>query len=82
MLHVPYVDGTSLRGVKDMGMVRASCNVITVSACWLINRALARTPPGICAGGMMIMGDVVLRTLVDRCVFVVVGCDLAGSTLV
>ncbi len=73
MLHVSYVDRRSLRGVTDMGMVRASCNIIAVSACWLINRALARTPPGICAGGMMIMGDVVSRTLVDRCISVVVG---------
>ena len=71
MLHVLYVAGASLRGVKDMGMVRASCNVIGVSACWLTNRALARTPPGIGAGGMMITGDVVLRILVDRCFSVV-----------
>ena len=66
MLHVLYVAGTSLRGVKEKGIVRASSIVITVSACWLINRALARTPPGIRAGGMIITGDVVPRILVDR----------------
>ena len=71
MLHVPYVAGTSLRGVKDKGMVRASCIVIALTACWLINRALALTPPGICTGGMIITGDVVLRILVDRCFSVV-----------
>ncbi len=65
-----YVAGTSLRGVKDMGMVKASCIVITVSGCWLIKRALAHTPPGTCAGGMIITGDVVPRILVDRCFFV------------
>ena len=69
MLHVA---GTSLCGVKDMGMVRASCSVIAVSACWLINRALARTSPGTRPGGMMITGDVVLRILVDPCLSVVV----------
>ena len=36
VLHVSYVAGLSLRGVKDMGMVRAFCNVIGVSACWQI----------------------------------------------
>ncbi len=56
-----------------MGMVRASCKVITVSACWLINHVLARTPPGTRAGGMMITGDVVVYTLVDCCFSVVVG---------
>ena len=86
MLHVLYVDGTSLRGVKDMGMVRASCNIIAVRACWLINCARARTSPGICTGRMVITGDVVLRTLVGRRVSVVAGCGSdwinAGSALV
>jgi hypothetical protein len=76
VLHVPYVAGTSLRGVKDKGMVRASHIVIAVSACWLINPALARTPPGIRAGGMIITGDLVSRILVDRCFSVV---DWRGS---
>ncbi len=76
MLHVLYVAGTSLRGVKDKGMVRASCIVIAVSACWLINRALVCTPPGIHAGGMIITGDVVLRIPVNRCFSVV---DWHGS---
>ena len=71
-----YVAGTSLRGVKDKGMARASCIVIALTACWLINRALARTSPGICAGGMIITGDVVSRILVDRCFSVV---DWHGS---
>ena len=62
----------SLRGVKDMGMVRVSCIVIAVSACCLINHALVRTPPGICAGKMIIMGNVVPRILVNRHFSVVV----------
>ena len=66
MLHVSYVAGTSLRGVKAKGIVRASCIVIAVSACWLINRALARTPPGTRAGRMIITGDLVPHFLVDR----------------
>ena len=73
VLHVSYVAGTSLHDVKDMGRVSASRNVIAVSACWLINCALACTPPSICAGGMMITGDVVVHTLVDPC-YSVVGC--------
>ncbi len=72
MLHVSCVAGTSLRGVKAMGIVRASCIVIAVSACWLINRTHPRTPPGIRAGGMIITGDVVPRFLVDRRFSVVV----------
>ena len=54
-------------------MVRASCNVIPVSARWLINCALARTSPGSRAGRMMITGDVVSHTRVNCCVSVVVG---------
>jgi hypothetical protein len=72
VLHVSYVAGTSLHGVKDMGMVRASRIVIAVSACWLINRVLVHTPPGTCAGGMIIKGDVVPCNLVNRCFLVVV----------
>jgi hypothetical protein len=42
--------------------------------CLLANyHALARTPPGTHAGGMMITGNVVARTLVDHCFPVVVG---------
>ena len=72
MLHVSYVDGTSLGGVKEKGVVRASCIIIAVIACWLISRALAGTPPGIRAGGMRITVDVVPRFLVDCCFSVVV----------
>ena len=72
MLHVLQVARTSVCGVKAMGMVRASCMVIAVSACWLINRALAGTPPGTRAGEMMIMGDMVPHSLVDRHFSVVV----------
>ena len=55
--------------MNDMGMVRASCNVIAVSALWLINRVLASVPsPSILYGGMIITGDALSRTLVDRCV--------------
>jgi hypothetical protein len=61
-----------LCGVKAKGIVRASCIVIAVSACWLINLALARTPPGMRAGGMITMGDLVPRFLVERCFSVVV----------
>ena len=73
--------------MKAIGMVRASCNVIAVSALWLIVRVLACVPPpSILYGGMIITGDVLLRTLVDRLVFVVVGlgssCINAGSALV
>ena len=82
-----YVGGTSFRGVKDIGTVRASWNIIAVSALRLINHALACVPPpSILYGGMIITGDVLLRTLVDRHVFVVVGlgssCINAGSALV
>ena len=66
MLHVSYVAGRGLRGVKEKGIARDSCIVIDVSACWLINRALVCTPPGICTDGMRITGDVVPRILVDR----------------
>ena len=66
------VAGTSLRGVKAKGIVRASCIVIALSACWLINRALVPTPPGIRAGWMIITGDVVPGFLVDRRFSVVV----------
>ena len=65
---------------------RASCNVIAVSALWLINRALARVPPpSILYGGMIITGDVLSLTLLDWRVFVGVGrssCINAGSVLI
>ena len=58
-----YVGGTSFRDVKDMGMVRASCNLIALSALWLINHALACVPsPIILYGGMIIAGDVLSHT--------------------
>ncbi len=52
--------------------------------CLLANyRALVRTPPGICVGGMMIMGDVVSRIPVDCCFSVVVwrGSDWINTGL-
>ena len=67
MLHVSYVAETSLCGVKAKGIVRASCIVIAVSACWLINRVvLARTPHGTRASVMIITGGVMPRFLVDH----------------
>ena len=82
MLHVSYVAGTSLHGVKDIGMVRASCIVIVVSACWLFNRALACIPPGYRAGGMIITGGVVPRILVYPCFSVFVWHGSGWSMLV
>jgi hypothetical protein len=65
---------------------RASCNVIAVSALWLINRALARVPPpSILYGGMIITGDVLSLTLLDWRVFFGVGrsgCINANSVLI
>jgi hypothetical protein len=72
VLHVPYVAGASLCRVKAKGIVRASCIVIAVSACWLINCAFARTPLGTRAGGMITTGDLVPRFLVERHFSVVV----------
>ena len=61
---------------------RASCNVIAVSALWLINRALARVPPpSILYGGMIITGDVLSLTLLDWRVLLVLGAP-AVSMLV
>ncbi len=81
-----YVGGTSFRGVKAIGLARASCNVIAVSALWLINLALARVPsPSILYGGMTMTGDVLSITLLDRRGVVGVGqsgCISAGPVLV
>jgi hypothetical protein len=53
-------------GMKATGGVSASRIAIALSACWLINRAFARVPPpSILYGGMIITGDVVVRTLFD-----------------
>ena len=61
-----YVIGTNFRGMKAVGGVSASLIVIALSACWLINRALARVLlPSILYGGMIITGDFMLLTLVD-----------------
>ena len=69
-----YVCGTSFCGLKVIGIVRASCTVIVVSALWLINHALARVPPPIILyGGMIITGDVLSLTLVDWRILVGVG---------
>ena len=58
--------GINFCGVKTVGGVSASHIVIALSACWLINFALARVPPPIILyGGMIITGDLVLLTLFD-----------------
>ncbi len=68
-----YAVGANFGGVKPVRGVSASCIVIALSACWLINLALDHVPPpSIWYGGMIITGDVVVRTLVDRH-FTVVG---------
>ncbi len=58
--------------------VSASCIVIVLSACWLINLALARIPPGTWEGRMIITGDVVVSTLVDWRFSMVVCVSLEG----
>ncbi len=61
-----YAIGTNFRGMKTVGGISASRIVITLSACWLINRALARVPlPSILYRGMIITGDFMLLTLVN-----------------
>ena len=81
-----YVGGTSFRGVKAIGTVRASWNIIAVSALRLINHALACVPPpSILYGGMIMTGDVFSINLLDWRGFPVVrqsGCINAGSVLV
>ena len=57
--------------------VSASCIVIVLSACWLINLALARIPPGTWEGRMIITGDVVVHTLVDWR-FLIAACVSVG----
>ena len=53
-------------GVKAVGGVSASHIVIALSACWLINLALACVPPpSILYGCVIITGDLVLLTLFD-----------------
>ena len=72
--------------MKAIGPARASCNVIAVSALWLINLALARVPPpSILYGGMTMTGDVLSITLLDRRGVVGVGqsgCISAGPVRV
>ena len=59
---VRYLD--TFRGVNICVGVSASLIVIVLSACWLINRALARVPPpSILFEGMIITGDLVVPTL-------------------
>ncbi len=54
--------------MKAIGGVIASRIVIPMSACWLINLALAHVPPpSILYGGMIITGDVVVLTLFGLC---------------
>ncbi len=61
-----YTTGTNFRGVKICGGVSVSRIVIALSACWLINRALAYVPPpSILYGGMTITGPSLVLTLVD-----------------
>jgi hypothetical protein len=53
-------------GVKTVSGVSASRIVIALSACWLINLALAHfPPPSILYGGIIIIGVVVGFTLVN-----------------
>ena len=47
VLHVSYVDGTSLRGMKDMGRVSASCNVIAMSVNTGATRVILGRAPGV-----------------------------------
>ena len=79
-----YAMGTNVRGVKADGGVSASCIVIKLSACWLINHALASVPPSsILYGVIIITGDVVVFTLFDLCVAgagLVSGSINAGAT--
>ena len=73
-------------GVKAIGGVSASHIVILLmlSACWLINLALARVPPpSILCRGMIITGDLVVLTLFDlwvACAGLVSGRINAGVT--
>ncbi len=61
-----YAIGTNFFGVKAIGGVSASHIVMALSACWLINLALACVPPpSILYRGMIITGDLVLLTLFD-----------------
>ena len=58
--------GINFRGVKTGGGVSASHIVIVLSACWLINLALAHVPPpSILYRGMIITGELALLTLFD-----------------
>ncbi len=78
-----YAIGMKFRGVKAVGGVSASHIVITLSACWLINLALACVPPpSILYGGMIITGDLVVLTLFDlwvACAVLVSGRINAGA---
>ncbi len=59
-----YAMGMNVCGVKADGGVSASHIVIALSACWLINLALAHVPPpSILYERMIITGDVVILTL-------------------
>ena len=59
-----YAAGTNFCGVKAIGGVSAFRIVTALSACWLINLALARVPPpSILFEGMIITGDLVVPTL-------------------
>ena len=61
-----YAIGTKFCGVKAVGGVSASCIVIALSACWLINLALAHVPPpSILYGGKIITVDLVVLNVFD-----------------
>ena len=61
-----YAIGTNFLGMKTDEGVSASRIVTALSACWLINIALARVPPpSIMYGGMIITGDLLVLTLVN-----------------
>ena len=62
----PYATGMNFGGMKTVGGVSASRIVIALSACWLINLALACVPPtSILYGGMIITGDLLFLSLFD-----------------
>ncbi len=61
------------------GGCSASLVVITMSACWLTNQALALIPPGTGQGGRIIVWDAMVRNHC-KCCFSVVGRHSSGRT--
>ena len=61
-----YATGMNFCGVKAIGGVSASHIVVALSACWLINLALAHVPPpSILYGGKIITVDLVVLNVFD-----------------